>query len=156
MEAHHLTVLCLRSREWTSLALDGELSEFELHVMHEHRRRCPSCAAFAADLDAITEAIRSTDAAPVALPVAIPQRRRISPAVARVAAVAAVVVGAVGIAGSLTLPQDDPALPAVNARQGPSDDMADRLIRSVKMQNVEALRHYPRGDFNGKLAGLPI
>jgi anti-sigma factor RsiW len=156
MEAHHLTVLCVRSREWTSLALDGELSEFELHVMREHLRRCLSCAAFAADLDAITEAIRSAEAAPVASPVTLPQRRRVSAGMARVAAVAAVLVGAVGIAGSLTLPQDGPALPAVNPRQGPSDEMADRLIRSVKMQNVEALKTYPRGDFNGKLAGLPI
>ena len=155
MEAELHSVLCVRSREWASLALDAELSEFELHVMAAHLDRCPSCARFAHDVGAVTGIIRSTDPLPVVSPVAIPHRRRVSTGVARVAAVAAVVVGAVGIAGSLALPGNDRPLPAAG-RQGPSDDVADRLIRSAKLANVESLRHYPRGNLSGKLNGLPL
>ena len=155
MEAELHSVLCVRSREWASLALDAELSEFELHVMRAHLDRCPSCARFSADLGAVVGMIRSTDPVPVVSPVTIPHRRRVSTGVARAAAVAAVVIGAVGIAGSLALPGNDRPLP-VAGRQGPSDDVADRLIRSAKLANVERLRHYPRGDLGRKPAGLPI
>ena len=70
--------MCDRAREWASLGLDGELSDFERVLLDSHLRRCPACAAYVVEIGAITEAIRATELEPLAIPVVLPLRRRIS------------------------------------------------------------------------------
>lgn len=53
---------CGRCREWVSLDLDAELSEFEAVVMRRHVRSCADCRSFARTLGAATALVR--DAAP--------------------------------------------------------------------------------------------
>ena len=49
---------CDRAREYASLRLDGELSEFERALLDSHIERCPSCRAFADDLVGLTGQLR--------------------------------------------------------------------------------------------------
>jgi hypothetical protein len=60
--------LCERTRAWASLELDGELSELEGMLFHEHVRGCEDCAAVADDLRRIAAIVRAT-------PLAEPSRR---------------------------------------------------------------------------------
>ncbi len=46
---------CERAREWTSLRLDGELSELEQVLLASHLDRCAGCSAYAAGVSAVTE-----------------------------------------------------------------------------------------------------
>ena len=65
---------CGRARRWAALAPDGELSMLESRLLQAHVQRCPVCARIAADIEAISDAIRSapleSPSARVALPVA--------------------------------------------------------------------------------------
>lgn len=94
---------CERAREWISLELDGELSAFELQLVHRHVRRCADCREYAHDLRAIAGLLR---AAPLEQPshaVHLPLRRRRNlgavgrGAFASAAAAAAAAAVAVGI-----------------------------------------------------------
>jgi len=60
--------LCERTRAWASLELDGELSELEGVLFHEHVRGCEDCAAVVDDLRRIAAVVRAT-------PLAEPSRR---------------------------------------------------------------------------------
>jgi len=51
---------CGRCREWVSLDLDAELSEFEAVVMRRHVRSCADCRSFARELSAATALVRDT------------------------------------------------------------------------------------------------
>lgn len=106
-EAHSRA--CERARTWAALAPDGELSMLELRLLQAHVERCPSCARVAADIEAISAAIRSAPLEPPPTQIALPVLRRRSvlrrvPAVrtaGRLAAVAAVGLFAV-VVGSLS------------------------------------------------------
>ena len=50
---------CERARSRAALAPDGELSMLELRSLRAHLTRCASCARVAADIEAITRAIRT-------------------------------------------------------------------------------------------------
>jgi Putative zinc-finger len=60
--------LCERTRAWASLELDGELSELEGVLFHEHVRGCEDCADAVEDLRRIAAIVRAT-------PLAEPSRR---------------------------------------------------------------------------------
>lgn len=84
---------CERSREWTSLRLDGMLSVFESALLDRHLRRCAACRDFADVTASHTHLIRE---APLELPsrlVTLPtrgaRRRRGAVAASLVAAVSA-------------------------------------------------------------------
>jgi predicted anti-sigma-YlaC factor YlaD len=53
-------ILCDRTRERVALSLDGELSEFEAVQAKVHLDACEACRAFAADVAAITLALRTS------------------------------------------------------------------------------------------------
>jgi predicted anti-sigma-YlaC factor YlaD len=95
---------CEHTRARVSLALDGELSQVERAHLRAHVGRCTDCAAYARDLDGLTQELR---AAPLQRPHGrVPARRR-RPAARRlqlglVAAVVAVAAGLGSLAGSLT------------------------------------------------------
>jgi anti-sigma factor RsiW len=94
---------CNREREWISLALDGELSEFEQVVMAAHLERCADCRVFAADVRACTTSLRAAPAEPLETRVwlgdprrsvrAARLRLRVAPVASAAAALAAAFLG---------------------------------------------------------------
>ena len=139
--------MCDRAREWASLGLDGELSDFERVLLDSHLRRCPACAAYVVEIGAITEAIRATELEPLAIPVVLPLRRRISyrgivlQAGAAAAAALALTVGLAtqGASSGRSLNGDGSAtqLP-VSATSGTSDSEIDSLITLPRLANLKA------------------
>lgn len=116
---------CERAREWLSLAADGELSRFERALVDRHLAGCPECAAFGAELEGFTSALRAAPLEPLAHPIAIPERRRrvahtLRPAQAAVAALAVVAVGVGTLSSSFRAPSQsgrDRAATAPNQRE---------------------------------------
>jgi anti-sigma factor RsiW len=89
---------CGRARRWAALAPDGELSMLELRLLQAHTQRCPVCARVAADIEAISDAIRSAPLESPSAQVALPVLRRATflnrtPSVRSVGRLAAVAVG---------------------------------------------------------------
>lgn len=106
-----LTKQCERARECASLRLDGELSEFEQALLVAHLARCEPCNQFAAELEAITNRLRNAPLEPLEQPVALPARRRISRRPAEIAAAAALMLTALGVAGAMrTIEGSNPSL----------------------------------------------
>jgi predicted anti-sigma-YlaC factor YlaD len=89
---------CRRAREWSSLRLDGELSELERLLLRRHLGRCEECRAFAAAIEGATRMVRTTPLEQLERPlapaaaVAPRSRRRV-----RLVAATALVVVAAGI-----------------------------------------------------------
>ena len=95
-----LSLECERARAWVSLRLDSELSEVEEALLRAHVGRCAACAAFARDVDGLTQEIRTTrPQRPVATFVSL-HRRRAATRVLQLGTAAAVVAIAAGF-GSL-------------------------------------------------------
>jgi predicted anti-sigma-YlaC factor YlaD len=87
---------CERARAWASLRLDGELSELEQALLAAHVGRCDACREYEESVSTAVLVLRAQPLERVEHPVAVPARRRtlVRPlALARVAAVAAAVVG---------------------------------------------------------------
>lgn len=141
--------MCERAREWSSLALDGELSELERVLLNSHLRRCAACAAYVVDITTITATIRAAELEPVPQPVAIPLRRRFAYAsrawpAGAAAAAAAVLTVTVGLGTQLGAPQNAPAnlagnlrMPASAISSGPNTE-GDALIRAPRLANLMA------------------
>lgn len=108
---------CDRARAWASLELDGELSQLERALLAAHTRRCESCAAFAAELRALTETLRSAPldvpARPFVLPAPRPvvRYRRFALRVSLATVLAGLAAGLGVLAGSLSRDSDDPVSP---------------------------------------------
>jgi predicted anti-sigma-YlaC factor YlaD len=49
---------CTRAREWASLRLDDQLSDFEEVLLEAHLALCDDCRAFAASISDLTAALR--------------------------------------------------------------------------------------------------
>lgn len=88
---------CDRAREYSSLRLDGELSDFESALLDSHIDRCPSCRAFADDLDGLTDRLRTAPLARPELALSLPRRRFVAFRGVQVSAAAAAIVSVVGI-----------------------------------------------------------
>ncbi len=67
---------CIRARKWISLALDGELSDFERFLMTDHVGRCADCAAFESDAREFTAQVRSTPLEQLSVPMRVGWQRR--------------------------------------------------------------------------------
>ena len=95
---------CERARTWSSLELDGELSQVELALLRAHIGRCATCVEFARDLDGLTQELRTT---PLLRPLvaAVPERRRSTGMrtlqLGAAAAAIAIAAGLGSLAGSL-------------------------------------------------------
>jgi ferric-dicitrate binding protein FerR (iron transport regulator) len=100
-----LSAECERARTWVSLGLDGELSQVEQALLRAHVGRCARCAAFARDVDGLTQEIRT---APLQRPLraGMPARRRSTGMRAlqlgAAAAAVAIAAGLGSLAGSLS------------------------------------------------------
>jgi hypothetical protein len=66
---------CTRSRQWISLALDRELSDFERFLMEDHVKRCADCSAFERDVRLFSEGMRSTPLESLSAPVRVGRLR---------------------------------------------------------------------------------
>jgi hypothetical protein len=125
---------CERAREWSSLRLDGELSELEEALLDKHLENCALCDAFDAGLRASTEAIRM---APVARPTVgfeLPVARRRRFGASRALALAGVVMAAA--LGSVVGSQLD--------RPAPTSERTNAQV-SFLTRDVSQLRQIPRG-----------
>lgn len=92
--------VCERARTYASLALDGELSDFERVLLDSHLAGCAACSAFSADVGATTAALRAAAFESLERPLQLPVRVRAGLRRLHVGAAAAVLVTIVG-AGSL-------------------------------------------------------
>jgi anti-sigma factor RsiW len=129
-------MLCDRTREWSALELDGELSEFERALMRAHLDRCDECREFGADVSQITARLRSAALEPLPRPVTLPAPRRIASfRHVQVAAAAAVVLAAAGLGGLYgSVSGEEPG--AAVASGHPTSLAAvseDRLVRAVRL-----------------------
>jgi predicted anti-sigma-YlaC factor YlaD len=142
--AYSRALLCDRTREWSTLRLDAELSEFEHALMSAHLDRCGSCRRFAADVRAIADALRAAPAEQPAEPIASPTRRRVATRPAQVAAAAAVFLVAAGIGavfGSLpagSVERATRAAPMLGANP-------DAQLRALRVDALKPERPLQRG-----------
>lgn len=101
-------VLCDRSREWISLRVDGEISQFEHVLLRSHMLICSDCRGFAYDVNWQTNAVRQAPLEPLDRVITIPRRtwsrRVIEIGTAATAAAAAAVALAIGLGGSHASP----------------------------------------------------
>jgi anti-sigma factor RsiW len=88
---------CDRAREYASLRLDGELSEFERVLLESHLDGCPSCSAFSADIAAVTGNLREAPLERPTIAVTLPRRRFAALRGLQASAAAAAIVSVVGI-----------------------------------------------------------
>lgn len=101
---------CERTRQWISLALDSELSQFERSLVSGHVVRCAACRAFEVHVTEMTREVRRAPAERMSARIYLPIRRRLAwraAGVARVGSVAAVVVSAISI-GLVAAPENRP------------------------------------------------
>ena len=125
---------CERARQWSSLRLDGELSELEGALLEKHLETCGSCVSFAERLTATAISLRTTPLEPPRVRFQVPQRKTVRfPASRRLAVAAIAAALALGsLVGSLL---HRPA--ATPAPQGPQISLLTR--------DVTQLRQIPRG-----------
>jgi predicted anti-sigma-YlaC factor YlaD len=111
---------CDRAREYASLRLDGELSDFERALLDSHLERCPSCRAFADDLAGVTQQLRTAPlVSPPDLSITLPSRRFAALRGVQVGAAAAAVFSVVGIGALFGMLHSSASQPTrVTARLG--------------------------------------
>ncbi len=102
---------CDRAREYASLRLDGELSDFERALLDSHIDRCPSCRAFADDLVCVTDRLRQAPLERPTIAITLPRRRFVALRGIQVSAAAAAVVSVVGIGTIFSLLNSNASTP---------------------------------------------
>ena len=130
---------CDRAREAASLALDDELSQLERVLLERHLDRCPACAAFSADVSALTRELRAAEVVRLERPIELPLRRRIGYGIRHAgtwAAAASVAVTALLAVTALPAQRARPGLPAApNVRKSTNQDLLDqRALRIAQMR----------------------
>ena len=103
------TTACERATQWTSLDLDGELTELERAALARHLERCDGCRAASAELGGFTKLLREAQLAEPSRPVVVAAPGRARLRATRRAVVAAVAASAAVIAGLTLLPSSEHA-----------------------------------------------
>jgi hypothetical protein len=93
---------CDRAREYASLGLDGELSQFEHALLRAHLEHCAGCRDYQQGLVATTERLRAAQLERLSHPIALPSRQRVSFRSVQVGLAAALVAVAVGLGSVLS------------------------------------------------------
>src|SRR5918994_1423970 len=114
---------CDRAREYASLRLDGELSDFESALLDSHIERCPTCRAFAEDLVGVTERLRTAPLERPLIVLTLPQRRFAALRTMQASAAAAAVVSVVAIGALFGMLHSNAAAPS-SRRRTPSASRA--------------------------------
>jgi predicted anti-sigma-YlaC factor YlaD len=138
---------CSRAREWASLRLDGEISEFETMLLRAHLIRCVDCRSFAEDTAVLTEHVRRTPPERMTHPVAVIRRR---PRRRRPAALAATALAFASVSGAFFVNEitgGGSAVPTVFSGDTgtPSDIARMRILRSDQLRPSSAGEHRMRG-----------
>jgi anti-sigma factor RsiW len=128
---------CERAREYASLALDGELSQFEHALLRAHLETCAGCRSYNGGLVATTERLRNAPLERLDRPISLPSRQRVSFRSVQAGLAAALVVTAIGLGGLLsTLSSSDSVRPVTQV----SDDMSERRemrdINRARLQEI--------------------
>ncbi|HEY4414017.1 MAG TPA: zf-HC2 domain-containing protein [Gaiellaceae bacterium] len=135
---------CQQAREGVSLRLDGELSELGSTRLANHLRHCEACSAYAAELEAIADGLRSAPfehPGPQVLVRGATPRTRIAPLVAGAAAVIAALAASVG--GLLHAPSSTPPESTLSAPALALSDSA--ILRSLGPLGLAARDRQSRG-----------
>jgi Putative zinc-finger len=105
---------CERARAWSSLELDGELSQLEREFLAAHLSLCEDCARFAERLRAVTHVVRATPPErperrlPLQLSAGLGRRRSAAFRVAVAATLAILAAGLGVLSGSLSRERPEP------------------------------------------------
>jgi ferric-dicitrate binding protein FerR (iron transport regulator) len=128
---------CARAREWSSLRLDGELSQLESAMLESHLARCAACHEVVFQTEAFTTALRASPLEALRRPIAIP--RAAAMRAARVTAAAAVMLVAAGL-GSV-FATSLPSSATQHAAPAPAlVDSDDRLLRDMRRDQLRIER----------------
>lgn len=135
---------CERAREWASLCLDGELSEFERVLLRAHLDRCASCSSYAGTLTRATDELRRAPLVPLGAQVVLPRRRGVAVPLRAIQVVgaAAMLAAAVGFGALLGSHSSRPGAEAsVHAIAATSETVAeDKLIREPRLAMINAAK----------------
>jgi hypothetical protein len=123
---------CERSRQWSSLRLDGELTELEQALLEKHLETCGDCRGFDLQLRSTTHLLRTAPAEVPAARFEVPQRRLRLPVSRRLAFVAVVAAAALGSLVGSSLDRSPPS----------KDQRAPQL--SFLTRDLNQLRQLPR------------
>jgi predicted anti-sigma-YlaC factor YlaD len=133
---------CTRAREWASLELDGELSDFEQFLLRAHLASCEDCSRFGESVGAFTHELRAAPLEQLDQPVAVRRRRRRVPL--RMPAAAAFAVAAVGLGSlfaSLDLGDKVSSRGVLEGSVGSVDEGPTSLLRRAGLQRRQILLH---------------
>ena len=134
---------CQQAREAVSLRLDGELSELGTTRLASHLRQCEACSAYAAEVEAIANGLRTAPfehPTPQVLVRGAAPRRRMAPLVAGAAAVVAGLAASVG--GLLHTPSPTPPESTLSAPALALSDAA--ILRSLGPLGLAERDHISR------------
>lgn len=101
MRAVRPGIVCDRVRAQVSLAQDGELSQLERRSLAVHLALCADCRAFATEVTAITQELRTAPLESPGRPVVVRRPRRAAIARLQVAAAAVLAIVGLGVASQL-------------------------------------------------------
>jgi len=141
-----LPEICHRTRQHVSLRLDTEISELEEALVAAHLRRCSECWAFAVDLEAITETLRTAPLAEPSVRFQLPRRpSRFGVARAGTAAAAAI-TAAIAVGGVVGFHPSPPHISASDI-QIARDQMIlkERLMQELDSPTARPAQQIPRG-----------
>jgi predicted anti-sigma-YlaC factor YlaD len=123
---------CDRAREYASLRLDGELSDFESALLDSHLERCPSCHAFADDLVNLTGRLRTATLERPMIALTLPRRRFAAVRGFQASAAAAAVVSVVGIGALFGMLHSSATTPARGSAKFGSMASEKREFRDLR------------------------
>jgi hypothetical protein len=106
---------CDRARQWSSLRVDGELSELEDVLLEQHLGGCADCCSFEADLHSAAQVLRTSPVEAPAFAFRMPARAAVRfPASRRLAVAGLAVALALGslVGSTLNRPATLPKQPA--------------------------------------------
>jgi hypothetical protein len=122
---------CERSRQWSSLRLDGELSELEQALLERHLESCDECRAFDLHVCSTAELLRTAPVEELAARFEVPAARLRFPLSRRLAVAAVALAVALGSLVGSNL-----------HRPAPNDERAPQL--SFLTRDLNQLRQLPR------------
>lgn len=141
-----LPEVCNRTRQHVSLRLDTEISELEEALVAAHLRRCAACWAFAVDLEALTETLRTAPLAEPSVQFQLP-RRRARIGVAHMGTAAAATITTAIALGSFVGLGSAPSQISASDIQIAHDRMIlkEQLMQKLESATVRPAQQVPRG-----------